>query len=241
MDEVAASVAEKIKKYQAPDKAAELVRETKLLMMAGTAGSGKNAIMSKLLATGLYERIVSHTTRAPRVNDGRMEETGVDFHFIDQSTLEPMIDERRFVEVKIVHKRNVYGTSLAEIQRIHDADRIGVTDIDVQGVAEYVKLSPQVKSVFLLPPSFDEWMRRLSERGEMDQDEMKIRLETAQVELEHALKAGHFHFVINADLDKAVADCRSYAEDPNFEPAGDETRVEHAWHVLGELKHNLNT
>jgi guanylate kinase len=152
-----------------------------------------------------------------------------------------MINDRRFVEVKIVHETNIYGTSVAEIQRIHDADKIAVTDIDVQGVVEYVALNPQAKAVFLLPPSFDEWMRRLSERGGLDQDELKLRLETAQDELEHALKAGHFHFVINADLDKAVADIRTYAEDPNFEPKGDETRVEHAWHVLGELKQNLNT
>jgi guanylate kinase len=241
MDEVPAGLAEKISKYKSPESAQTLVRETKLLMMAGTAGSGKNAIMAKLLSTKLYERIVSHTTRQPRINDGRMEETGVDFHFIDQATIEPMVDDNRFVEVKIVHKRNIYGTSLAEIQRIHDAGKIGVTDIDVQGVAEYVKLNPQIKAVFLLPPSFDEWMHRLAQRGEMDQDEIKIRLETAQLELEHALKAGHFHFVINADLEKAVDDVRQYAEDPNYELKNDETKVEHAWHVLGELKHNLNT
>lgn len=241
MEEIAELLANKVKNYRPPDSVAELVGETKLLLMAGTAGSGKNAIMEKLIDTGLYERIVSHTTRAPRTNDGRMEQTGREFHFIDQATIEPMIDDKRFVEVKVVHNRYIYGTSVAEIQQIHDADKIGVTDIDVQGVLEYVTLNPQVKAVFLLPPSFDEWMRRLAQRGTMDQDEMKIRLETAQAELEHAIKAGHFHFIINTDLDKAVSDVRAFTEDPNYEPKGDETKVEHAWHVLGELKHNLNT
>jgi guanylate kinase len=209
--------------------------------MAGTAGSGKNAIIEKLLKTGQYDRIVSHTTRPPRSNDGKMEKSGREYHFIDPATAEAMIDDRRFVEVKVVHGRHLYGTSLAEIQRIHDIGKIGVTDIDVQGVLEYVSLNPQVKAVFLLAPSFDEWMRRLGDRGGLDQDELKIRLETAQEELEHALKAGHFHFIINADLDKAVADARAYAEDPGFEVKDEETKVEHAWHVLGELKHNLNT
>lgn len=241
MDEISRQLAQKIGKYRLPDSAVQLVKETKLLMMAGTAGSGKNTISQKLLDTGLYERIISHTTRPPRANRGQPETQGGEYHFIDLPTAEAMIDDHRFIEIKIVHGRNLYGTSIAEIQRIHDAGKIGVTDIDVQGVLEYVGLNPQIKSVFLLPPSFDEWMRRLAERGGLDQDELKIRLETAQAELEHALEAGHFHFVINADLDKAVADIRSYAEDPNFEPTGDETKVEHAWHVLGELKQNLNT
>lgn len=241
MEQVPVALARKIEDYHPPDSVFELVSETRLLLLAGTAGSGKSAILEKLLDTELYERIVSHTTRAPRSNDGRMEQTGREFHFIDQDTIKAMINEQRFVEVKVIHKHHIYGTSVAEIQRIHDAQKIGVTDIDVPGVGDYIQLNPQVKAVFLLPPSFDEWMRRLSKRGTMDQDEIKIRLETAQTELEHAIKAGHFHFVINADLDKAVADIREFCEDPNYAPKGDETKVEHAWHVLGELKQNLNT
>lgn len=241
MDEVAQRIAEKIKNYKPTNATIELVRETKLLLLAGTAGAGKDTILRELLSTGLYERIITHTTRAPRQHDGRMEEHGNDYHFIDLATMERMIDGRRFVEIKLLHRTYFSGTSTAEIQQIHDANKVGAGRVDVQGVQEFVRINSDIKTVFLLPPSYDEWMRRLAARGAMDQDEMKQRLLTAQGELEHALEVGHFHFVINADLDKAVADVRAYAEDPNFEPKDDETKVEHAWHVLGELKRNLNS
>lgn len=241
MSEDYQSLTEKVKQYQPSDSAIKLVRETKILLIAGTAGSGKNTITRQLLDTGLYEKIISHTTRLPRKNHGKLEEHGDDYHFIDLSTAKAMADERRFIEIKVVHNVHFYGTSTAEIQRIHDAKKIGVTDIDVKGVQEYVQISPDVKAVFLLPPSFDEWMRRLAVRGGIDQDELRVRLETAQDELEHALEAGHFHFVINADLDKAVEDVREYAENPNFVLTHDATKMEHAWHVLGELKRNLNS
>lgn len=238
MDETSPSLADKIKNYNPPEAAEILVRETRLLLIAGPAGSGKDTIIKHLIASGEYEYIISHTTRHPR--DG--EENAKDYYFVDLPTAESMVDEQRFLEVRVVYDDHLFGTSMAEIQRVHDSGKIGVTDIDVAGADKYVKLSNNVKTVFVLPPSYDEWVHRLASRGSgEDADAIKRRLEDAHRWLEQALKSGHFYFVINSDLDKAVADVREFAEDPNFEAAKDETKVEHAWHVLGELKRNLNT
>jgi guanylate kinase len=105
-----------------------------------------------------------------------------------------------------------------------------------------MKLNPNTRAVFILPPSYEEWVRRLAQRGSGEsQDEIKRRLENAQVWLEKALASGYWHFVINTDLKKAVDDITAFASSPKAElPAGD-TRVEHAWHVLGELKKQLNS
>ena len=238
MDEATSGIANKIKDYHPPEAAEKLVRETRLLLIAGPAGSGKDPIIKQLIATGEYEYIISHTTRHPREG----EENAKDYYFVDLPTAESMVDERRFLEARVVYDSHLFGTSMAEIQRVHDSGKIGVTDIDVAGADKYVKLGNNVKTIFVLPPSYDEWVHRLASRdsGE-DADAIKRRLEDANRWLEQALKSGHFHFVINSDLDKAVAEVRELAENPNYEKAQDETKVEHAWHVLGELKRNLNT
>jgi guanylate kinase len=230
-----ANLSDKIANYRPTEAAIELVRTTKLLFVAGTSGSGKNTIIDRLLQKPQFSYLVSHTTRRPRTN----EKNGKNYFFIDQETATAMIEEQRFVEVKIVHEKSIYGTSVEEVQRVKEEDKIGVTDIDVQGVAELVTFNPDIRAAFLLPPSHDEWMRRLAYRGHQDQDALQIRLQTAERELEHALKAGHFHFIINADLAKATAEVEELATIYDLPP--NDQQVEHAWHVLGELKRDLDS
>ena len=45
----------------------------------------------------------------------------------------------------------VYGTGAKEIQAIAEAGKIAVTDIDVQGVSEYKKLSGDVVARWSTP------------------------------------------------------------------------------------------
>lgn len=235
-DLISSQLKQKVATYEPPENAKRLVREVPLLLVAGTAGSGKNSLIEKLLETGKYRPIISHTTRQPRPQ----EQSGAQYFFIDVNEMEEMIEARRFVEVKLIHQTQISGTSIEEVQKLKGGEVIGVTDIDVQGVAEYAAIRPDIRAVFLLPPSHDEWMRRLATRGNQDQDELQLRLESAERELEHALEAGNFHFIINTQLDKAAQEVMSFAED--YETAGDDdVRVEHAWHVLGELKQELSS
>src|SRR5664279_5567920 len=66
---------------------AELVKSTPILLLVGPTGAGKDALQDKLLATGLYHHIVSHTTRPPRINHGVIEQDGREYHFIDKACL----------------------------------------------------------------------------------------------------------------------------------------------------------
>ena len=230
-----------VKGYKPPEKAAELVKSCRLFLIAGTAGSGKNSVIEKLLKLGGYRFIVSHTTRRPRVFAGNKREPEDQYHFTDVSEMERMVREKCFFEVKVVHGIHVYGTSLAELEKVRDSGLIGTTDIDVQGVAEYVKIKPNTKAVFLLPPNYDEWIMRLTKRGNMPPDELKRRLFSAQQELEAAIVEGYFKFIVNADLDTTVREADSVAKNQDRQTGGDEGGIEHAWRVLGELKRELSS
>lgn len=211
------SLQQLIATYRVPAEAIELVRNTPIVLLVGVSGAGKDTIKRRLLAQGGYHHIVSHTTRAPRTNGGVMEEDGVDYHFVSREKAVEMLQNGEFIEAK-EYSGNVYGTSVAEIQKAHDEGKIAITDLEVQGVAEYKELSPNVIAEFILPPSYAEWQRRLLDRygsAGVDEADMTKRMRTAMAELEEALRQPYYHFVVNENLDEAVRAADSIAHHHN--------------------------
>jgi guanylate kinase len=202
------SLIKKLENYQPGAQVKQLIAEVPTLLLVGISGVGKDTIKQILLTAGKYHHIVSHTTRSPRKNHGIMEQSGVDYHFIDYKTAENMLDNQGYVEAKR-YGNNIYGTSVAEFQMAHDEQKIAVTDLEVQGVEEYMQLAPKsVKPVFILPPNFEEWQRRVIERYGNDHEDHAVdiqrRQDTAKQELEHLLKSDYFYCVVNEDLEDTV-------------------------------------
>lgn len=232
-------IAEKIANYTPTDATVELVRTAKIALLVGIAGAGKDTVKRELLKADDFCDIVSHTTRPPRVNNGVEEVNGKDYHFIDADEAVRMIDNKEFVEVKYVHGTTIYGTSATEIQKGHDQNKILVTDVDVQGVAEYKKLSLGVIAIFLLPPNYEIWRERLSRRYESPEvfdAEWPKRRNSAITELEKALKVPYYHFIINDKLDETVRIAGEIAHKADeFHRKDDEARLA-AWDILESLR-----
>src|SRR5476649_1253457 len=78
-----------------------------------------------------------------------------------------------------------------------------MTDLEVQGVAEYKTLDPGVMAVFLLPPDFKTWQERLQRLyGDVvDVKDYRMRLQTALEELEQLLNTNYYVAVINDNLE----------------------------------------
>jgi guanylate kinase len=191
-----------IEQYSMTDAAKQLVRDTPLLLIASVVGGGKDTVTKELLKTGEFHRIVTHTTRQPRVNHGVMEENGREYNFVSLQQAQELIQDKAFIETKFVHG-NVYGTSVAEIQAAHDEGKTAVADVDIQGVIEYLEVKPDTYAVFLLPPSVDTWLKRLESRyGNLDdhQDEIKRRFRTAYNEIKHVQEDKRFILIINDEL-----------------------------------------
>jgi guanylate kinase len=70
---------------------------------------------------------------------------------------------------------------------------------------------PEVISVFLAPPSWDELVSRLSGRGTETPEVMARRLETARAEM--AAKSDFDQVVVNRQLDTACAELVSLLVD----------------------------
>jgi guanylate kinase len=193
--------------YQPSDEAVAILAEVPILLLVGISGAGKDTIKKQLLATGDYHKIVTHTTRAPRENDGVMEQNGVEYHFIDKATSLQMLEEKKYIEANR-YGNNIYGTSVAEFAQTRDEHRIAVADIDVNGVANFMRLAPKsTRPVFLTPPSYAVWRERWMSRyngTKYSPEDYTSRLQTAIKEIEHVLAADYYFIVVNDNLDAAV-------------------------------------
>lgn len=195
-----------IEMYTPSSGTIELVKNTRLLLIAGIVGGGKNTVINELLNDNRYHLIISHTTRAPRENHGVMERDGEDYHFASLEGVQQMLSDKAFIEAKYVHG-NVYGTSAAELRLVHDTGKIAVTDIDIQGVIEYLDIKPDTHAIFLIPPSIETWLSRLERRyGALDshQEEIQKRFRTAYDEITHIMEDRRFILVVNDDLTTTV-------------------------------------
>jgi len=195
------TLAQKLADYKPNEATKELIRTTPILLLVGPTGAGKDSVKDELLKTGRFHHIVSHTTRPPRINLGVIEKNGREYHFVDTATAQKMLDEQAFIEAK-VYSGNLYGTSVAEIQAAHNEGKTAMTDLEVQGVAEYKALDPGVMAIFLLPPDFETWQDRLERRyGDVvDLKDYRRRLETALKELDQLLSTDYYIGIVNHEL-----------------------------------------
>lgn len=196
-----------IANYQPSAQAVNVVNNTTIILIAGVAGAGKDTIKQELLKMGRFHHLVSHTTRAPRLNNGQMEVDGQDYYFISLAQAIEMLEQQQFIEAKFVHGR-VYGTSLAEIEQAITNDKLPLTDIDVQGVAEYCAMSQRVVPLFIMPPSYDEWLARIrgrySDQAEFEAEWAK-RSQTAIWELQEVVNNSHYYCLINDNFRDTAA------------------------------------
>lgn len=177
------------------------------LVLAAPSGTGKTTI-ARALVDGSPDFVfsVSATTRPPRKGERR----GRDYAFVDEETFRLMEREGELLEWAVVHGHR-YGTPG---QLVAEAARTGkhvVLDIDVQGAMQIRERVPDALLVFVLPPSAEALVERLSGRGTEARKEMVRRLRNAREELLYAPRFDRA--VVNEDLAGAVERVRRLVED----------------------------
>lgn len=168
------------------------------VVLAAPSGTGKTTLARKLVARhDAFTFSVSATTRPPR----ERERDGVDYHFIDQPAFEAMVERGELAEWAKVHDC-LYGTPRAELERAADEGKHVILDIDVQGARQVRANVPEAVLIFLLPPSVEDLMSRLTGRGSEADAEVARRLRSAMAELQAA--AEFDYLVVNDDLEQCL-------------------------------------
>ena len=167
------------------------------LILSAPSGGGKTTITKLLL-----ERrpdvgySISCTTRSPR----GIEVDGKDYFFLSKSEFLARRERGEFAESAEVHG-NWYGTLRSEVERVLGEYRHVVMDIDVQGATQFRAVYPESVLVFLLPPSAEALMQRLTARQTESGDDFRTRVRAARDELRAAVS--YQYAVVNDTLEAA--------------------------------------
>ena len=140
---------------------------------------------------------VSATTRAPRPG----EIDGEHYVFLSRTSFEDLIDAGEFLEYA-EFAGNLYGTPRKAVQdRLSNGQPV-VLEIELQGARQVKAAMPEARLVFIAPPSWDELVRRLTDRGTESAAVIEARLETAREEL--AAQSEFDHVVVNTSVQQAA-------------------------------------
>src|SRR5436305_3704757 len=133
---------------------------SRIVVLSGPSAVGKSTIVRCLL-----ERVpdlhfsVSVTTRAPRPG----EVDGVDYTFVTAERFQQLIDEGALLEWAEIHGGlHKSGTPAAPIREATKAGRPVLIEVDLAGALAVKQAMPEVTTVFLAPPSWEELERRLA-------------------------------------------------------------------------------
>jgi len=214
-----------VERYRTPDQAIEILKPIRTVILVGITAAGKDTIRGDVLRQSeKFEKVITSTTRAPRANNGVMEQEGVDYYFLTLEDAQRAIENGEYIEVANVHDR-VNGSLVREYQRIAGLGKIALTDVDYQGAANFLTFGMDDLSVyFITPPSFEVYMARLLKRqgGTIgDHQEVLQRFRSAQTELRYALEHPEFIPLMNDVSSDTAMKIIQYAE-TGTSPADDE-------------------
>ena len=153
---------------------------SRLVVLAGPTAVGKGTVSAYIREN--YPDVmlsVSATTRKPRPG----EIDGVHYYFVSDEEFDRKIAAGELLEWAVVHNSYRYGTPRPPIDEALAAGKRVMLEIDLQGARQVREVMPEALLVFLLPPSWEELVRRLIGRGTEQPEEQQRRLDTAKVEL----------------------------------------------------------
>ncbi len=170
-----------------------------LIILSGPSGVGKGTIRKRIMQDPSLNLTysVSMTTRSIRPG----EVDGKDYFFVNQETFQKAIKENQFLEwAEFVGNR--YGTPKAEIQKLRQAGKNVLLEIEINGAKQVIAKTtgPGLVTIFLMPPSFEALENRIRKRKTESETIIQERLAKAKREMN--LHHDYQYLVVNDDVEK---------------------------------------
>lgn len=156
----------------------------KLVVISGPSGVGKGTIIGHL--KDIYNEknkklylSVSCTTRSPRA--GEVE--GVNYYYITETEFKKRIKKNDFLEYNIYGTGKYYGTPKSTVIDFLNNGYDVLLEIDINGYKQIKNNFNEAIGIFIMPPDINELYNRLKNRNTEDEEIIKVRLETAEKEI----------------------------------------------------------
>ena len=169
----------------------------KLFIISGASGVGKGTVLKSVMEKRDDLRFsVSATTRPPRPS----EKHGIHYYFISEEQFEEMIARDEFLEYDR-HANASYGTPVGQVLEKLQNGHV-ILDIEPKGAEIVHGKRPDATLIFIMPPSMEELERRLRGRGDTPEDQIVIRMERANWEMDQ--RSWYDYVVVNDDADRCA-------------------------------------
>ena len=170
-----------------------------LIILSGPSGVGKGTIRKRIMLDPSLNLIYSVSMTTRKIRPG--EEDGKDYFFVSQETFQKNINDNQFLEwAEFVGNR--YGTPKAEIQKLRQAGKNVLLEIEINGAKQVISKAtgPGLVTIFLMPPSFEALKARIRKRKTESEAIIQERLAKARREMN--LHHDYQYLVVNDDVEK---------------------------------------
>jgi guanylate kinase len=175
-----------------------------VFVLSGPSGVGKSTLIDRLKRDRFpITYCVTATTRPRRAG----EEHGVHYYFLTETEYDSLLERDEFLEHAVVHNLYRYGIPLDSIREGLRRGQDVIMAPDVQGASTVRWKLPNAVTIFLRPPSLEALAPRLAARGTEAPEERRIRLETAEREMQRMSE--YDYVIVNDRLDQAVGDLKA--------------------------------
>lgn len=170
-------------------------------MVTGPSGAGKGTLEKAVLARMPELALAISATTRPRRSS---EQDGREYWFISDDEFTRRVDDGDFLEWVRYVSGHRYGTLRSEIDRIRDAGKVPLLDLEIEGALHVRDTVGGAVTVFVDAPTFAELERRLRDRATESSGEIEERLELAR---EQQKQADEFdHVIVNDDVERAAGE-----------------------------------
>jgi guanylate kinase len=171
-----------------------------MIVLSSPSGAGKTTLVKMLSKMDSFEVSISHTTRQPRLN----EVNDKDYYFVNEDEFKRLIKNQEFLEYAKVFN-NFYGTTRTPVIDSLNKGKNVLFDIDWQGADQIKnkKLDYKLVTFFILPPSKEELLERLSNRDMKDKLIAEERMKQFERDVLHWIN--YDYVVINDNLEKCFS------------------------------------
>ena len=178
----------------------------KLFVISAPSGTGKTSLIHATLEDDNADKTklgISCTTREKRAK----EQDNESYFFISEEEFKKKIKNNEFLEYAEVFG-NLYGTPKEWVLNSLSNKENVILELDIQGALQVKEAFPETKTIFIIPPSFDDLSSRLSKRAQDSKEEIQRRLKEAKKEVEIGKKFDQI--IVNDNFSLALEDLKNF-------------------------------
>ncbi len=136
-----------------------------IVVISGSSGVGKDTIIDIITSCSSFVRFPGYTTRKPRHN----EIDGIHYNFVDEESFMIFWQQDDLLDHFVVSDFH-YGLPIKRLIRMLEYGQNIIIHLSVEGVSLLKQNIPDAITVFIMPPSQKEILRRLRNRGMTEEE-----------------------------------------------------------------------